>query len=314
MIRYYCQYSYGGFRTFRIMGEKHESLHLEVTTENDQELPQLADLYFNRGGAKILYRFLDPETLALVVREIPSLGTDTDNRRINSAVLFIGDKEDKDTLDLLTVRIANNLHEFEEDFADMFDLRGGLHFEGDRLAKYVEECSGDYGFDDKGSELLDVIGREGEILLFVPTSENFGYKSDVTQKTLNELQLPLETVKKQRFINLSRLMKIQYQCQPVVKKKAETVTRDIGGATDNHEDVREQLEESQKRLAEKEKECDGLRSSAISTSNELKNIREQYGTLQEKSKKMLLIGAAVLGGSLLLNLIQFFFFEDKRRS
>lgn len=31
MIRYYCQYSYGGFKTFRIKGEQHEALTQEVT-------------------------------------------------------------------------------------------------------------------------------------------------------------------------------------------------------------------------------------------------------------------------------------------
>ena len=74
MIRYYCQYSYGGFKTFRIKGEQHEALTQEVTAEEKFEFPDLADLYFNHGGAKLLYRYFDDNTIALnVIRTIDRL-------------------------------------------------------------------------------------------------------------------------------------------------------------------------------------------------------------------------------------------------
>lgn len=221
MIRFYCQYSYGGFKTFRINGESHEELTQVVTAENNFGFPPMADLYFNQGGAKVLYRFLDSQTLSLVVKEIPGHGLDSDNRPISCAVQFIGDADDRSVMDRLTIHVANNLEKFEKAFADMFDLRGGLHFEGDQLVDIVKACEPDCDYEGD-SKLLTVREQKGTVLLFVPFSDNFGRNENVTAKILSELQLPDEAQEENRLIRLSELMKMQYLLKPIaVREKIE---------------------------------------------------------------------------------------------
>lgn len=224
MIRYYCQYSYGGFKTYRIKGEAHEALTQIVTTENRYGFPELAGMYFDKGGAKILYRMIDANTLALIVREIPGPEKDTDNRPISCAVQFIGDISDRETLDRLTISIANNLHKFENEFADMFDLRGGLHFEGDKLAALVKDCEIECGYDGD-SKLLNVRQQKGTVLLFVPFSDNFGRDEKVTAKLLSELQLPEEAFAENKLIKWSELMSIQYMIKPITMEDGKKCIR-----------------------------------------------------------------------------------------
>lgn len=264
MIRFYCQYSYGGFKTFRIKGESHEQLTQIVTAENNYGFPSLADLYFNQGGAKILYRYLDSQTLSLVVKEIPGHGLDTDNRPISCAVQFIGDAEDRGVMDRLTIHIANNLEKFEKAFADMFDLRGGLHFEGDQLVDIVKasepEC--DYEGDSK---LLGVREQKGTVLLFVPFSDNFGRDEKVTAKTLSELQLPNEAREEDKVIRLSELMKMQYLLKPVaVREKKED-------KPENGEDI----DKLKSELEELKAENAHLRNTAAAANKELSALKEK---------------------------------------
>lgn len=264
MIRYYCQYSYGGFKTFRINGESHEQLTQVVTAENNYGFPPLADLYFNQGGTKILYRFLDPQTLSLVVKEIPGHGLDTDNRPISCAVQFIGDAEDRGVMDRLTIHIANNIEKFEKAFADMFDLRGGLHFEGDKLVDIVEECKPDCDYEGD-SKLLRVREQSGTVLLFVPFSDNFGRDEKVTTKILSELQLPNEARDANKMIRLTELMKMQYLLKPVAKKDKK----------DDHKDKEKSIERLETELAESQKENSQLRTTIVCINQELSELKEK---------------------------------------
>lgn len=264
MIRYYCQYSYGGFKTFRINGESHEQLTQIVTAENNYGFPSLADLYFNQGGAKILYRYLDSQTLSLVVKEIPGHGLDTDNRPISCAVQFIGDAEDRNVMDRLTIHITNNLEKFEKAFADMFDLRGGLHFEGDQLVDIVKTCEPECDYEGD-SKLLRVCEQKGTVLLFVPFSDNFGRDEKVTTKILAELQLPNEAREEDKVIRLSELMKMQYLLKPVaVREKKED-------KSENGEDV----DKLKSELEELKAENAHLRNTAAAANKELSALKEK---------------------------------------
>lgn len=271
MIRNYCQYSYGGFKTFRINGESHEELTQVVTAENNYGFPALADLYFNQGGAKILYRFLDSQTLSLVVKEIPGHGLDTDNRPISCAVQFIGDAEDRGVLDRLTIHIANNIEKFEKAFADMFDLRGGLHFEGDKLVEIVKACEPECDYEGD-SKLLHVREQKGTVLLFVPFSDNFGRDAKVTAKTITELQLPKKEFQfsneihdVDRMIRLSELMKIQYLLKPVeVREKKD----DEPKSGEDDDKLKSELEDLKL-------ENTHLRTTAANASRELNELKEK---------------------------------------
>ena len=264
MIRFYCQYSYGGFKTFHINGESHEELTHVVTAEDSYGFPTLADLYFNQGGAKILYRYLDSQTLSLVLKEIPGHGLDTDNRPISCAMQFIGDAEDRGVMDRLAIHIANNLEKFEKAFADMFDLRGGLHFEGDQMVDIVKACEPECDYESD-SKLLRVREQKGTVLLFVPFSDNFGRDEKVTAKILTELQLPDEAREEDRLIRLSELMKMQYLLKSVAIKK-------------NNEDRPENGEDINKlkfELEDLKSENAHLRKTAADVNNELSALKEK---------------------------------------
>lgn len=282
MIRYYCQYSYGGFKTFRINGESHEVLTQEVTSENNYGFPSLADLYFNQGGAKILYRYLDRNTIVLVIKEINSHDVDTDGRPISSAIQFIGEASDRETLDRLCIRIANNLERFETEFADMFDLRGGLHFEGDRLATIVRECEPECNYEGT-SKLLNVQQQRGTVLLFVPFSDNFGRDEKVTAKILSELQLPKEALEENRLIRFSELMKMQYWVNAVAIK--DEIEMNAFGGID--------IEKLQKENNELQKENAHLRNSVADANTGLNALKER-NQKREKSFSVLAVVLYVL--------------------
>lgn len=306
MIRYYCQYSYGGFKTFRINGEAHEALTQEVKAENTYDFPTLADLYFNQGGAKILYRYLDNQTITLVIREIPGPGLDTDNRQINCAVQFIGDASDRKQLDRLTIKLANNLKKFEADFADMFDMRGGLYFEGDKLDAIVKECEGGCKYEGE-SRLLRIPNRRGTILLFVPFSANFGTDPKVTKKILSELQLPMEATDTERLMSLLELKKIQnfIEVKPVEKEVKPDIPQEE--ISNDYDTLKEKYEEKKKELEEKKQECSHLRDVAVKTTKENESLRAEFDEWKGLSKLVLMIGGGILGISLLTNIIKFFF-------
>lgn len=306
MIRYYCQYSYGGFKTFRINGEVHEALTQEVKAENTYGFPKLADLYFNQGGAKVLYRYLDNNTITLIIREIPGPGLDTDNRQINCAVQFIGDASDREQLDRLAIKLINNLNKFEADFADMFDMRGGLYFEGDKLDAIVKACKTNCQYEGE-SKLLQIQKRQGMILLFVPFSANFGLNSKVTQKILSELQLPVEATEPERLMSLLELKKIQnfIEVKPEEKEIEDEVPQDE--SNNDYNALVEKYEAKEKELEAKKQECSHLREVAVMATKENESIRAEYDEWKGRTKLFFIIGGGILGLSLLTNIIKFFF-------
>lgn len=312
MIRYYCQFSYGGFKTFRINGESHEALTQEVTAEQKFDFPDLGDLYFNHGGAKVLYRYLDKDTLSLIIREIPGPGQDTDGRNINCAIQFIGAAEDRDIMDRLCIKVVNDIHLFESEFADMFDLRGGLFFEGDRLSEFVLDCLNPCSYEGE-SKLLKIIKRTGTVLFFVPFSSKFGFDEKTTTKVIDELKLSNEATDPQIMMSIYELEKIQNFIEIKPIKPDDPIMDDE--SSEGHpsgddctvEKLKVQLEQTKKELEKKAEECFRLRNSAINTSKELEVAKAANEDLRSKGKFLLYFGGGLLGFSLLMNLLHFFF-------
>ena len=178
-MRYYCQFPYGGFKTFRINGDPNELLDQEVTSENRLDFPELCEYYFNHGGVKLIYRFIDDDTLALIVREIPGPTTSTDGTPINIAVQFVGNKSEKEELDKLCMYICLDIDSFQRRFSDMFSTRGGLHFEGDKLIELINESSIALGPEDNISE---AIKDEFRTILLLVSDNSFG--SDERKRSL----------------------------------------------------------------------------------------------------------------------------------
>ena len=264
MIKYYCQYSYGGFKTFHIEGVANEPLTQIVTPDCKYDMPEQAELYFNKGSLKLLYRYLDNDILSLIVKEIPSNGLDTDGRQISCAIQFIGNAPDRVVMDRLTIKIANDIKSFERSFANMFDLRGGLHFEGDKLDAFVKDCQQKCTYKGK-SELLNVLDQKSGTLLFVPYSDNFGRDNKVTSKILDELQLPDDACDKKVFISLSKLEEIQYLLRI--------------DQSDNNDD--ESCDDSEQHNHATNEEVDHLRAIVASTKTELDIVATKYEGLRK---------------------------------
>ena len=210
MIRIYCQYSYGGFRTFFIEGTENEEVRCEVTNEEFYGFPQDAQRYFQYGGAKIVYRQLSNGLFDLVVREIPSIHTDGDGRHIPCAVQFIGEAADRDTLDYMALDIANDVLAFEDFFSKLFYVRLGLRIHGEKLRKYIRDHEQKVRCDTEVAVLGNIPRIRSGVLLFVPMSSNFGVNETVTKNVCAELGLDIKELKEKKcVISTADLAKIK---------------------------------------------------------------------------------------------------------
>lgn len=194
MIQVYTQYSFGGFRIYKIEDTAAERLDAskEVTTDDFRGYPEEAAIFIDMGGAKIAYRYLD-DKLVLTVREIPSLEKDSDGRPVNCAVQFIGDFDDRQTLDNVAISICNSLQEFGSFFAGLFSVRGGFKIEGNKLFAYISSCA-TREFSGE-SPLLELKKRKSGVILFVPLSDSFLSDSFVRTKTMEELRFSAADLK-----------------------------------------------------------------------------------------------------------------------
>lgn len=193
MINFYCQYSFGGFRTFRINGTENEALkEQEVTSSDPLDFPTMGSVYFNYGGAKLLYRVFDSGELAVIVREIPGVERDTDGRLINCALQIIASPDEKALMDNVALEIINTLPKFEKDFAAGFSLRGGLHYNGEFLTNFVEKLRGKVA-ETSAPQLEDLAEHPGPVYLFVPSSPLFMNDPKLQAKVVRELHLGSES-------------------------------------------------------------------------------------------------------------------------
>lgn len=189
MIRFYCQYSFGGFRTFRIYGEKNETLaNQEVDMDNLLDFPTQCNLYFNYGGAKLLFRTFADDSSVIVLRDIPGVEKDTDGRPINCALQIVGDAEDLPVMRNIVLAIVNDVDKFQTDFSEGFSLRNGLHYDGRILADFAKSLEG-ITLEAPETDLADFPLRNGPVYLFVPTSPLFQTDGKLAAKVISELQL-----------------------------------------------------------------------------------------------------------------------------
>ena len=268
MIKIYCQYSYGGYKTFFIDGLSNEPLgqDKEVTIGTSHGFPKSAQVFFQFGGSRLVYRKLNTGELALVVREIPSNDVDSSGRPLFCAVQFVGNVEDRAILDNLALKIANDITSFETFFADLFYVRQGLHIEGDKLRAYIEDHDSDFVvIGEKHPSFLSIGKKKDGVFLFVPLSEKFGKDTDVTPRVCNELMLTKEDLK-ESVIGPKEFSKLQNKLKIVVQTAGTDVSSTEHGSvvgksveTENKIDVATNSDEKE-RLAALEKENKELKS------------------------------------------------------
>lgn len=210
----------------------------EVIDDTVYDFPEDAYCYFQYGGAKMVYRQLKDGRYDLVVREIPSLNTDGDGRQIPCAVQFVGDAEDKQTLDHLAQDIAHDMLSFENFFAYLFRIRKGLRIDGKKLYEFIEKHSIEGDNITEIPQLQNVSSLKNGVMLFVPLSEKFGVDKFVTENVCNELGLNYKELKHANcVIRNSELIKLQKHEEEPEEGELPTVT-----PIDNpNEDPREEV-------------------------------------------------------------------------
>ncbi len=196
MVRIYLQYSYGGFKTFFIEGKENELVNKEVTNNETFGFPADAHRYFQYGGAKMIYRYMDDGCLDLVVREIPSIHKDGDGRDIPCAVQFVGDNSDRQILDYMAIDIADNIFGFHDFFSNLFRVKDGLRIDGDKLSLWINKHNVPFVCETPIRQIENIVKVEKGVMFFVPTSKKFGTDDMVTKNVSDELNLPLAQMRK----------------------------------------------------------------------------------------------------------------------
>lgn len=238
MIRTYCQYSYGGFKTLYIRGIEDELLDYdaEVTLTQSHGFPEDAHVFFQYGGCKIIYKQLNNGEYALVVREIPGNNTDGAGRPINCAVQFIGEQADRKTLDNMALVIANDIVGFSKFFADLFYAKRGLRVNGDKLNDFVKKYESPIKISGDTNSILRTIPKRNEVMLFVPLSAKFGTDVDVTRRVCSELHLSPKDLANS-VISLSQLMSSQNKLSIVSETSDYPATTEDEAKINNSDEV-----------------------------------------------------------------------------
>ena len=284
MIRIYSQYSYGGYKTLYIKGEENEPLNAdsEVTLVKSHDMPKDAHVFFQFGGCKLIYKRLSNGELDLVVREIPSDDGDGSRRPIPCAVQFIGQEEDRQTLDNMALVIANDLTAFSTFFSRLFFERQGLNIEGDKLRAYINQWKGKAVAIGESSPVLLSIGRRHDgVFLFVPLSEKFGSDREVTSNVCDELKLNVSELKG-CVVKLSELNRLQKKLKIVVQTE-EPLAAVASEPQGKPAESKDRQADKDARIAELEKELGALKEQ-IETRKQKEN--EAFESLQEMQRSL----------------------------
>ena len=305
MVKVYCQYSYGGFKTFFIEGKQNEELSQEVTLDNDYGFPKDAHCYFQYGGAKIVYRYLNDCKLMLAIREIPSIHEDGDGRSIPCAVQFIGDKEDRALMDNLVLDILNDVIAFEDFFAKLFRVRQGLRIAGDKLVEYISKHSTEIIYDTDVPQLNNITKITSGVILFVHLSNNFGVDEIVTRNVCNELCFDMgELRRKGCFISNMVLAKVQGRISIIAKP--------VGGGellpppSDLEEDDAEKMRQQIEILQKENVDLKATNAAYFEKIKGLKTKIEQLKIENKKNKRCIRIGGFIIFGLGILSLISLY--------
>lgn len=302
MVKVYCQYSYGGFKTFFIEGNQNEELNHEVTLDNDYGFPKEAHRYFQYGGAKVVYRYLTDGIILLAIREIPGIHVDGDGRSIPCAVQFIGEKADRTLMDYLALDILNNVKAFEDFFSKLFRVRQGLRIAGDKLVEYINNHNTEIVYDTDVPQLKNIPQIESGVILFVHLSNNFGVDERVTRNVCGELGFDMGELKSKDCcmsnVTLSKIQgRISITAKPVTKSEP------LSPPQPPKNDDREML---QQLIVDLRKENSELKSANTEYFDKIKALKEkieQLKALNEKNNRRIRLGGIIIIGLGILSLI-----------
>lgn len=135
MITVYAQYSFGGYKIFRLAENSVE----EVTRENMMGLPQSALQLFSHYGIKLLCAADINQNYILFVNDMPCKEKDDMGRSKTCSVLISSrDRADIPAIRRIAFKIASDLDSFETFFSSLFSIKDTLNFDFTGLKAFIE--------------------------------------------------------------------------------------------------------------------------------------------------------------------------------
>lgn len=203
MIRFYAYYNHGGYKDFYV-GTQEESVtskyflpllvvheatlknepeneELRRLVEHQKQLPKLVTLsdataeynypkearvLMSHGGYKVLYKRLTINHYALAIRDIAG-SKDVYGRQSPFNMMFIGDEEDLDNMDILAEYVRNNISTFTNLLSTLFvnDLNeNGLRCDINRLTSAL------HSIFENGEHLPYSVPQSSPVRLLVVSS------------------------------------------------------------------------------------------------------------------------------------------------
>ena len=215
MIRFYAYYNHGGYKDFYVgtqeetvtskyflpllvvheatLKNEPENEELRRLVEHQKQLPKLvmlsdataeynypkeARVLMSHGGYKVLYKRLTINHYALAIRDIVG-SKDVYGRQSPFNMMFIGDEEDLDNMDILVEYVRNNLSSFTHLLSTLFvnDLNeNGLRCDIDRLTSALHSIL------ENGEHLSYSVSQSLPVRLLVVSS---AYNLNTTFKEQN---------------------------------------------------------------------------------------------------------------------------------
>lgn len=140
MISVYAQYSFGGYKIFKL--EK-ESV-TEVTGENRTGIPDTAIKLFSHYGVKLLLAQDLYGCYQLFVNDIPCRERDDMGRAKRCSILICGTSlTDAKLLRKAAIMILFELNQFENFISSLFEIKDSLQFDYDRFENFMNEIVND---------------------------------------------------------------------------------------------------------------------------------------------------------------------------
>ena len=195
MISFYCQYNYGGYSIFPIIGRADSQLFAFDATQQ-HNIPQEAITLFNRSGIKAIYEWVGKSRVLFSYKYIPAAELDSTGRHFECGIQFIGEIEDKPDIDRIVSSILKDTRHFENFFAGLFYIRDGLFFKSDLFFDFITETLAlpETSF----GALFDTIKKRsayGGVILLAPKHVEFFEDKAVRRKVLEENKIQIDAIK-----------------------------------------------------------------------------------------------------------------------
>lgn len=138
MINLYAQYSFGGYKIFRLT----EGAVEEVTAANRLGIPDSAIILFSRYGIKMVAAKDLAGNYILFVNDIPCKEHDDMGRaKTCSMIITATSVSEANMLKRIAVMLAFELDKFEEFFSSLFVIRETLEFDYARFMEFIDNAT-----------------------------------------------------------------------------------------------------------------------------------------------------------------------------